>query len=120
PLLFHLSEQFLNGFLKLLVAHVDEADYALGIEDVDRGPVRDVVGGLNRTIRAAAIPPGTPGKLLLLNDLFTLSRSSSELTPSRTNGLSTSFFTSDRPCGYMARQGPHQWPQKSSTTTLPR
>src|SRR5438067_12170579 len=50
---------------------------------------------------------------------FTSSRLSSELTPSRAKGLSASFFTSDRSCGYMARQGPHQCPQKSSRTTLP-
>ena len=31
-----------------------------------------------------------------------------------------SSSTSDRSCGIMARQGPHQNPQKSSITTLPR
>jgi hypothetical protein len=30
------------------------------------------------------------------------------------------FSTSDRSCGYIARHGPHQLPQKSSSTTLPR
>jgi hypothetical protein len=38
----------------------------------------------------------------------------------RAKGLSASRFTSDRSCGYMARHGPHQFPQKSSTTTFPR
>ena len=48
------------------------------------------------------------------------SRSGSELTPTRANGLPSSFFTSDRSCGYMARHGGHQFPQKSSKTTFPR
>src|SRR5438132_5969793 len=48
------------------------------------------------------------------------SRSVSLLTPTRTKGLPSRRFTSDRSCGYMARQGPHQSPQKSSVTTFPR
>ena len=51
---------------------------------------------------------------------FSAFRSGSEFTPTNAKGLSSSFFTSDRSCGYMARQGPHQFPQKSSKTTLPR
>ena len=51
---------------------------------------------------------------------LSFSLSASLLTPSRANGLSSRRFTSDRSCGYMARQGPHQLPQKSSTTTFPR
>src|SRR4030095_6066278 len=47
-------------------------------------------------------------------------RSRSLLTPMSANGLLSSFLTSDRSCGYMARQGPHQCPQKSRSTTLPR
>ena len=41
-------------------------------------------------------------------------------TPMSANGLSFNLATSDRSWGYIARQGPHQWPQKSRTTTLPR
>src|ERR1041385_140213 len=44
---------------------------------------------------------------------------SSLLTPISANGFPSSRFTSDRSCGYMARQGPHQSPQKSITRTLP-
>ena len=51
---------------------------------------------------------------------LTVSLLGSLLTPTRANGLPSSFFTSDRSCGYMARQGGHQCPQKSSSTTLPR
>ena len=40
--------------------------------------------------------------------------------PELTNGLPSNRFTSDRSCGYMARQGGHQCPQKSRTTTFPR
>ena len=35
-------------------------------------------------------------------------------------GSFSSLLTSDRSCGYMARHGGHQSPQKSSTTTWPR
>ena len=48
------------------------------------------------------------------------SRFLSLLMPTRANGLPSSLFTSDRSCGYMSRQGGHQSPQKSRTTTLPR
>src|SRR5215813_6654220 len=41
---------------------------------------------------------------------------SSPLTPRRTKGLPSSFFTSDRSCGNIATQGPHQCAQKSSKT----
>ena len=40
--------------------------------------------------------------------------------PIKANGFCSIRFTSDRSCGYRSRQGPHQWPQKSRTTTLPR
>ena len=43
----------------------------------------------------------------------------SVLTPIRTKGSFLSRSTSDRSCGNMARQGPHQKPQKSSSTTFP-
>src|SRR5262245_18591428 len=42
------------------------------------------------------------------------------LTPISAKGSSFILPTSDRSCGNMARQGPHQYPQKSSITTLPR
>jgi hypothetical protein len=48
------------------------------------------------------------------------SRSVSLLTPMMAKGWFLYFSTSDRSCGYMARQGPHQLPQKSSRTTFPR
>ncbi len=48
-----------------------------------------------------------------------VSRSASLFTPIRANGWSFSLFTSDRSCGYMARHGGHQSPQKSMTTTFP-
>ena len=51
---------------------------------------------------------------------FTVSRLPSLFTPRITKGWFLYCFTSDRSCGYMARQGPHQWPQKSRNTTLPR
>ena len=47
------------------------------------------------------------------------SRFRSLFIPINANGLSFSLFTSDRSCGYIARQGGHQSPQKSRTTTLP-
>src|SRR4029450_3401440 len=48
------------------------------------------------------------------------SRSLSLLTPSSAKGFPARRFTSDRSCGYISRQPPHQSPQKSSSTTLPR
>src|SRR6516162_6116785 len=56
----------------------------------------------------------------LARTFFSSSRSWSLLTPIRANGLPSRRFTSDRSCSYMARQGPHQFPQKSSSTTFPR
>jgi len=50
---------------------------------------------------------------------FKSALSRSLLTPTRENGLPSSLLTSDRSCGYMARQGGHQFPQKSSSTTFP-
>jgi hypothetical protein len=40
------------------------------------------------------------------------------LTPIKANGLSLRLVTSDLSCGYMARQGGHQSPQKPSITHL--
>src|SRR5262249_44795428 len=45
------------------------------------------------------------------------SRFGSLLTPIKAKGLFANFFTSDRSCGYMARHGGHQFPQKSGLTT---
>ena len=42
------------------------------------------------------------------------------LMPMRAKGCSARRFTSVFSCGSIARQGPHQNPQKSSTTTFPR
>src|SRR5919197_2264227 len=67
-------------------------------------------------------PPSQNDRQVILSFFITAlsaSRSLSLLTPSSANGLPSYFFTSDRSCGYMARQGPHQWPQKSRTTTFP-
>ena len=38
----------------------------------------------------------------------------------KAKGRPANFFTSDRSWGIIARQGPHQNPQKSRKTTLPR
>src|SRR5687767_1529893 len=68
------------------------------------------------------LPPSHQERQVMFS-FFMTSRSrslGSELMPSSANGLFSSLFTSDRSCGYMARQGPHQSPQKSSTTTFPR
>src|SRR5437588_3689083 len=51
---------------------------------------------------------------------FSSARLVSLFTPTRANGLSFRRFTSDRSCSYMARHGPHQFPQKSRSTTFPR
>ena len=51
---------------------------------------------------------------------FAVDANVSLFTPISANGSSASRCTNDRSCGYMARQGPHQSPQKSSTTTFPR
>src|SRR5215510_2277564 len=42
------------------------------------------------------------------------------LMPRSVKGDFSIRFTSDRSCGYMALQGGHQSPKKSSTTILPR
>jgi hypothetical protein len=84
--------------------------------------------GQPRTLHSFEIGPSVPPpfqndrQVILYSFMMSLraSRSSSLFTPIRANGLLSSLFTSDRSCGNMARQGPHQNPQKSSNTTFPR
>ena len=114
--------QGVDGRIEFLGAwEADELvpDDAAVVEDVQGRPAVDVELAGDRAAGVAAVPPGPPGDLLLLHPLLELVPVPSLLTPSRTNGLPSIFFTSDRSCGYMARQGPHQSPQKSTTTTLP-
>ena len=87
--------------------------------------LRLVLGGLTGPgeIGPPVLPPFQKERQVICSSFsvsLSLLRSSSLLTPTRAKGLPASRFTSDRSCGYMARQGGHQLPQKSSTTTLPR
>src|SRR5438067_619020 len=68
-------------------------------------------------------PPSHHERQVIFSSAMTFLRKSllgSLLMPRRAKGLDSIFCTSDRSCGYMARHGPHQCPQKSSITTFPR
>src|SRR5262249_57040693 len=51
-------------------ADVLVANDAFAVEDVDGRPAADIPRGSNGALRAALVPPGTPGNVLFFEDLF--------------------------------------------------
>src|SRR3954454_7303476 len=61
-------QERVNSTVKVLSLNVEIADDALGVQDVDRRPVVDVVGRLDGAAEPA-VPPRGPGHLLRASDL---------------------------------------------------
>ena len=91
------------------------------IDHKDRRPALDSPSIRDFAFGATVIPEAAPRQILFFDNFPNLLAILVTIdTNDGVNGLSESCFTSDRSCGYMARQGGHQSPQKSSMTTLPR
>ncbi len=59
-----LGEQAIDGGVDFFGRDVLVANYSLAIQDVDRGALLDLPGGVNRAIDISFVPPATPGDLL--------------------------------------------------------
>src|SRR6478736_6008549 len=83
-----------------------------------------MVGNAPTSYVLATLPPRpshqcAQGMSVLLVKSCSVSRSASQLTLTKTNGLLPCCLTISRVCGIIALHGPHHVAQKSSTTTLP-
>jgi hypothetical protein len=76
-----------------------------------------------RVVIGPAVPPSHQHRQVIspaLIDWASASTLASVFTLTSANGRSFSRATSSRSCGYIPTHGPHQLPEKVSTTTLPR
>ena len=114
-----LGNEGIDGFLKGECIRIVIADDALGIDDEGCRPTSDAPPECNWAVRST-IPERSPINPNSFRTALAFSRSSSPLTPTRTNGRPFIRLTRAFPSGTLVIQGAHHVAQNEMRTTLPR